>query len=241
MSNKTCILTTKDFTILEVMRDRCLDREDPLAPILKRKIESSVVVFRDDVPEDVATLNSRVTFTVNGRDPDTRVISHDRMTSPISMYLPVTTLQGLALLGLSEGQEFVMTNIDGAEERITLVRVHYQPEAAARGKAAMKRGTDSQLRKPTMKVIGRAFHDRQPLLPDVPDGFFDDPGQSGASSPHPRWMLSAKTLAAGIGAWFQEAMLMMVAAMIGTGHRRVGAKVSARYSPRSRSHDIGSA
>ena len=26
MSAETCILTTKDFTILEVMRDRCLGR-----------------------------------------------------------------------------------------------------------------------------------------------------------------------------------------------------------------------
>ena len=80
MSTETCILTTKDFTILEVMRDRCLGRDDPLAPILKRKIESALVVFRDDVPVNVATLSSRVTFSVDGRDADTRILSHDRMT-----------------------------------------------------------------------------------------------------------------------------------------------------------------
>jgi regulator of nucleoside diphosphate kinase len=101
MSNETCILTTKDFTILEVMLDRCLGRDDPLAPILKRKIDSALVVFRDDVPENVATLSSRVTLSVDGRDPDTRVISHDRMTSPVGMYLPISTLRGLALLGLA--------------------------------------------------------------------------------------------------------------------------------------------
>ena len=87
MPTETCILTTKDFTILEVMRDRCLGRDDPLAPILKRKIESALVVFREDVPENVATLSSRVTFSVDGRDPDTRVISHDRMSS-LSRHVP---------------------------------------------------------------------------------------------------------------------------------------------------------
>ncbi len=57
MPNETCILTTKDFTILEAMRDRYLGWGDPLAPILNRKIESAVVTFRDDVPENVATLS----------------------------------------------------------------------------------------------------------------------------------------------------------------------------------------
>lgn len=59
MSAESCILTTKDFTILEVMRDRCLGREDPLALLLKRKLDSALVVFRDDVPANVATLSSQ--------------------------------------------------------------------------------------------------------------------------------------------------------------------------------------
>ena len=47
-TEETCILTTKDFTILEVMRDRCLGRDDPLMPILKRKFENALVVFREE-------------------------------------------------------------------------------------------------------------------------------------------------------------------------------------------------
>ena len=50
MSTETCILTTKDFTILEVMRDRCLGRDDPLAPILKRKIETPWWSFAKTFP-----------------------------------------------------------------------------------------------------------------------------------------------------------------------------------------------
>ena len=180
MSKETCILTTKDFTIVEVMRDRCLGQDDPLAPILKRKIESAIVMFRDDVPDDVATMSSRVTFSVNGRDPDTRIISHDRMTSPVGMFLPVTTLRGLALLGLAEGEQFVFTNSDGVEERILLEKVHYQPESARREKEALERHSKGQAPgKPSLRLIRGAFYDRAPLVAVSPDGF-DDPGPSAA-------------------------------------------------------------
>lgn len=179
MTRETCFLTTKDFTILEVMRDRCLGRDDPLAPILKRKIESATVMFRDDIPVNVATLSSRVTFSVDGREPDTRIISHDRMTSPIGMFLPITTARGLALLGLSEGQEFTIANSDGDEERILLHQVNYQPEAARREKAAFERIHSPASGKPSLRVIRGAFHDQPRLVPVAHDGF-DDPGPSAA-------------------------------------------------------------
>lgn len=177
--SKTCILTTKDFTIVEVMRDRCLGQDDPLAPILKRKIESAIVMFRDDVPDDVATMSSRVTFSVNGRDPDTRIISHDRMTSPIGMFLPVTTLRGLALLGLAQGEQFVFTNSDGVEERILLEKVHYQPESARREKEALERLAVPPPGRPSLRLVRGAFYDRAPLAAASLEGF-DDPGPSAA-------------------------------------------------------------
>lgn len=179
MTRETCFLTTKDFTILEVMLDRCLGRDDPLAPILKRKIGSATVMFRDDIPVNVATLSSRITFSVNGREPDSRIISHDRMTSPTGMFLPITTARGLALLGLSEGQEFTITNADGQEERILLHEVHYQPEAAKREKEAMERMNSPTSGKPTLRVIRGAFYEQARLVPVAHDGF-DDPGPSAA-------------------------------------------------------------
>lgn len=123
---------------------------------------------------------SRVTFSVNGRDADTRIISHDRMTSPIGMFLPVTTLRGLALLGMAEGEQFKLTNSDGIEERILLEKVNYQPEAARREKDAMERlSTGKATGKPALRLIRGAFYDRAPLVAVSPDGF-DDPGPSAA-------------------------------------------------------------
>jgi regulator of nucleoside diphosphate kinase len=103
MYQENCILTTKDFTIVEVMRERCLGFEDPMRPLLDRKLTTARVIFRDDAPPTLATINSRVTYSVNGRKADTRVLSHARINAPTGLFLPITTPRGLALLGLMEG------------------------------------------------------------------------------------------------------------------------------------------
>lgn len=57
MSPHAFILTTKDFTILEVMLELCLGKDDPRGPLLRQTVQTAQVVFRDDVSADVATLN----------------------------------------------------------------------------------------------------------------------------------------------------------------------------------------
>lgn len=178
MSNNSCILTTKDFTILEIMRDRCLGRDDPLAPLLREKLESALVVFRDDVPPNVATLSSRVAFSVDGRDPDTRVLSNGQASSPVGLFLSITTPRGLALLGLAEGEAFRLRKGDGVEERIVLEKVHYQPEAVKREKEeAMDKRKSSMQGRPALRLIHNASSERP--MPVGADGF-DDPGPSAA-------------------------------------------------------------
>lgn len=179
MSSEVCILTTKDFTILEVMRDRYIGTGDPLLSLLKRKIDTALVVFRDDMPENVATLSSRVTFSVNGREADTRVISHDRTTPTVGLFLPLTTARGLALLGLSDGQEFRMHNRDGVEETILLQKVLYQPEAARREKEARSRLAVPAGR-PALKLISGGGRPQPAAPAPIGPGGFDDPGPSAA-------------------------------------------------------------
>jgi regulator of nucleoside diphosphate kinase len=177
MPAETCILTTKDFTIIEVMRDRCA-ADSPLVAILKRKIETAQVVFRDDVPENVATLSSRVTFTVNGDTTDTRVLSHDAMVSAVGTFQPITTPRGLAVLGLAEGEAFRLTDREGREERIVLEKVQYQPEAARREREFSAASYSSARCKPVLKLVRGALYG-QPLPPARADGS-DDSGPSAA-------------------------------------------------------------
>ncbi|MEQ8295292.1 MAG: nucleoside-diphosphate kinase [Nitratireductor sp.] len=179
MSQPSCILTTKDHTILEVMLERCLGQDDPMAALLKEKLDAARVVFGDDIPATVATLNSRITFSVDGREPDTRVISHERMQSPVGLFLPLTSLRGLALIGLSEGQLFRFAGQEGVQETIVLESVLYQPEAARREKEALTRMAPPVQKRPTLTLIqGSARTSCRPASPGP--GGFDDPGPSAA-------------------------------------------------------------
>lgn len=178
MSPDACILTTKDLTILEIMLDRCLGRDDPLMPVLRKKMASATIVFRDDVPAEVATLNSRVAFSIDGGETDTRVISHESSGASVGLFLPVTSARGLALIGMSEGQAARLTRRDGTEETIVLEKVLYQPEAARREKD--EREQAQAARRPALRLIRGAYYDEPRPVPAGRGGGCDDPGPSAA-------------------------------------------------------------
>jgi regulator of nucleoside diphosphate kinase len=168
-------LTTKDFTLLEVMLERGLAAHDPMAPLLRRKLSGATVVFRDEIPKDVVTLNSRVAYRL-GDGPmrvQTLILGNDRSTS--GMALTVATPRGLALLGRSEGQSVTVERPDGAGETLTIEVLAYQPEAATRRRAgsegAIPRTADTGEPAPVLAFKRRAVH--RP----APD---DDPGPSAA-------------------------------------------------------------
>jgi regulator of nucleoside diphosphate kinase len=123
-----------------------------------------------------------VTFSVDGREPDTRIHSHDRLSSPPGIFLPITTARGLALLGLCAGQALSLPKPDGGEERIVLEAVLYQPEAAKREKDLLARLATPAARRASLRVItggnSRQVAGSGGRIPAA-DGF-DDPGPSAA-------------------------------------------------------------
>ncbi|MCB1468477.1 MAG: nucleoside-diphosphate kinase [Rhizobiaceae bacterium] len=178
MSRDTCILTTKDHTILEVMLDRCANPASEMASLLRKKIRSAQIVFRDDVPPNVVTLSSRVTFSINGKPSDTRVIAHERMHHPVGLFLPLTTPRAVAMLGMLEGQAFRFPVEGGLSETIVVERILYQPEAARRERDAMPEVSRARPR-PVLTVIEGA-RNRSPEAVGVRPNGFDDPGPSAA-------------------------------------------------------------
>ncbi|WP_208603617.1 hypothetical protein [Mesorhizobium loti] len=91
----SCQLTTKDYTILEVMQERRPARGDTLSAILQRKISSAVVVFSEDILASVVTLSTRVAYRVNDGQAETRIVAHDEMRGLVGMLLPITNPRGL--------------------------------------------------------------------------------------------------------------------------------------------------
>lgn len=181
--NDSCQLTTKDYTILEVMLERQAGRGEALSALLRRKLSHSTVMFRDDIPADVVTLSSRVVYRVGDGPAETRIVAHDDMRGLVGMLLPITHPRGLALLGLRAGQSIAIRLDDGSAETLTVQEVVYQPEAARRETGKLGQETVEPARRgPMLRVV----HSSDPLprparaiMANTGPGF-DDPGPSAA-------------------------------------------------------------
>ncbi len=167
----SCILTTKDLTILEVMAERSEDLRSAHTQLLRQKIAAASVVFREDVAENVATLNSRLLFRAGDAEPEQRIISQARMSAPTGHFQPITTLRGLALLGLRTGQQLTIQTSSGDEEEITLLDVLHQPEAAQRRMLLGKLRTG-----PRLTLITGGLQ----AAPAIAGDYDDDPGPTAA-------------------------------------------------------------
>lgn len=168
--NPGCVLTDKDFDLLRRMLGRRGD-DEPMGRLLREKIDGAHVVGRDEVPEDVATLNSRVTCRLGHGEPQTRIITVDWTSWPGGPLLPVTTMRGLALLGLSSGQVFMLSRGDNVLDMLHLLEVNYQPENARRKMMAAEK-------RPRLRLVHGGRPDamvRRDLVPEP-----DDPGPSAA-------------------------------------------------------------
>ena len=126
------ILTTKDLCILETILDRAASTpaRAPFAAMLRDKLRRATVVLRDDVPPDVATMNSRVTYRLRDEEPRSVLLVQGEARDLPSFVLSVHSAPGLALLGLGEGGGTTLP--DGS--RIHLLAVSYQPERTAKNR-----------------------------------------------------------------------------------------------------------
>lgn len=170
----TTMLTAKDFSILEIMLERCLGQADPLRPILQDKLSAATVVFQDEIPASIVTLNSRARYRVDARPAETRIVSQGEMRGMVGALLPITHPRGLALLGLAEGQQYTLAR-NGESETISVLEVVYQPEAARREKMRL-----SGLRRPQLRLVHSADTPLAAAPAHIAPFGFDDPGPSAA-------------------------------------------------------------
>lgn len=121
------MITDRD---LERLR-RLLDQYDtPLAEALDAELHRAVVVPQRDVPADVVTMNSEVTYEdcATGARRTIRIVfpqDADASAGRISVLAPIAA----ALLGLRTGQE-IEWRVPKGMTRLRVVEIRYQPEAA---------------------------------------------------------------------------------------------------------------
>jgi regulator of nucleoside diphosphate kinase len=180
MDRVTCRLTSKDFSILEVMLERRIASGDAILPLLRCKVANADVVLVDSIEANVATLNSRVVFRVNGGPAETRTLVQTEVRGMVGAGLPITTMRGLAILGLGEGQSTQIERSTGETELILLEKVLYQPEAARRQFAPKQ----AEARRPALRLVHSAPANVTPLgeKPEIRHRgpYDDDPGPSAA-------------------------------------------------------------
>jgi len=170
MYDDACVLTPRDLAILKEICSHC-GPNDPLLRLLRRKVGNATVVLNDDLPENVATIGSRIRFQVGDGASETRVLSQNRMNLPVGMFLPITSERGVALLGMSAGQ-VCMIGEEQCPKPVRLLNVLYQPQAARRTHP----GQPAPLReRPRLRLVSGGM---DTPVTSVTGG--DDPGPSAA-------------------------------------------------------------
>ncbi|MEC5293210.1 GreA/GreB family elongation factor [Aurantimonas sp. C2-6-R+9] len=179
--NHACLMTGRDYTILQAKLSRALADGDSMVPALRHKLRNSVVVFGQDIPPDVVTLNSRVVYRLGTGTMETRVVVDEGEREVVGMTLPITTPLGLVLLGMSVGDRYVYIGSNGFEVSVSVERVAYQPEAARYTGLRVSRPTtpddqpDLRRDRGTIIPFGRPQGRPEPSRTGI-----DDPGPSAA-------------------------------------------------------------
>ncbi len=162
-------LTPRDFAILETMLADHLGGDELLIAAIRKKLERAKIVFADDLPGDVATIGSRLAFTVDEQWPQERRLVTLEHYVPGQDHQSVASLRGIGLLGQAAGDR-IEIDFGGRAVALEIHHVLHQPEAESK---ARKKPADLHL------VASRGDR-QQPLAGRSERQTRDDPGPSAA-------------------------------------------------------------
>ena len=123
-------VSERDLERLEGMLAGLPD-DQPGVEALREELDRAQILPSEEMPADVVTMNSRIRFVVEpaGKEMEmTLVYPRDFTGAPDQ--LSVTTLAGVAVLGLAVGQQIEWLAPNGQTVRARIVDVTYQPERA---------------------------------------------------------------------------------------------------------------
>ncbi len=124
-------ISSLDAVRLEKLFDTLNSNQFPVKDDLEAELDRANIVEPREIPPDVVTMNSMVTFKIESSDKEfslTLVYPKDAGDSEtkISVLAPV----GSALLGLREGDEISWPKPGGGSLEVRILKVTYQPERA---------------------------------------------------------------------------------------------------------------
>lgn len=122
-------ISTLDLVRLEALLER--EPESDTATRLENELDRANVLAPTDVPDNIVTMNSTITFTMaTGKETFTKTLCYpkdiDGGNNQISVLAPI----GVALLGLSIGQTIEWPTPNGKVLQVSISGIDYQPERA---------------------------------------------------------------------------------------------------------------
>ena len=129
MAQPNIIMTKLDAERLEALIDRLPNNTAPGIEKLQDELLRATVVESKDIPADVVTMNSKVTFRIdqNGKEFSLKLVypkDADGSADKISILAPM----GSALIGMREGATIAWPVAGGEAHEVIIVRVDEQPE-----------------------------------------------------------------------------------------------------------------
>lgn len=131
MSRKPAITVSRlDLDRIEALLERQPPAQVEALAALRGELERATVVEPRDMPKNVVSMNSTVTFKdeASGEQSTLTLVYPAAAGKPgtVSILAPV----GSALLGLSKGRHIDWPTPDGRTRRLTVLSVDYQPESS---------------------------------------------------------------------------------------------------------------
>jgi regulator of nucleoside diphosphate kinase len=131
MSRKPAItVSSLDLDRIEALLERLPAAQAAGCAALREELERAQVVEPRDMPKNVVSMNSTVTFKdeASGEQLTMTLVYPQAAGKPgtVSILAPV----GSALLGLSKGKHIDWPTPDGKKRRLAVLSIDYQPESA---------------------------------------------------------------------------------------------------------------
>ncbi|PDT38125.1 MULTISPECIES: GreA/GreB family elongation factor [Sinorhizobium] len=126
MSNRLqCYLTSNDHAVLREILDQTTS-DNAYRRLLRRKLVQAEICSPRNVPDDVVTINSRVTFRVDAGVPRTANVVRNESQNFPNYTVSVESPLGLGLLGLRAGRVIAVETEKDGLQKINVIRVDFQ-------------------------------------------------------------------------------------------------------------------
>ncbi|PDT51237.1 MULTISPECIES: GreA/GreB family elongation factor [Sinorhizobium] len=126
MSNRLqCYLTSNDHAVLREILDQTTS-DNAYRRLLRRKLVQAEICSPRNVPDDVVTINSRVTFCVDAGVPRTANVVRNESQNFPKYTVSVESPLGLGLLGLRAGRVIAVETEKDGLQKINVIRIDFQ-------------------------------------------------------------------------------------------------------------------